>query len=147
MRLRKDKRLIYLRTLMITFGLVLGIIKLRAQDLHAIKRAVAWPSEVSTWFGILELPFLSIAVFFAFRTASALKGGLFGRGMALMAWGFLVMAFGHVHMQLEHFLHYNLFAKLFGTEGGAAMWFIALVVTWALSGLGFYKIYAASKAG
>ena len=99
-------------------------------------------------FRILELPFLFLCVFFAFKTAIALKGGVFGKGMNLMAWGFLVMAVGHLHMQLEHLPDgngINLFKWLLGDMMGQIAWFIALVVTWTLSGLGFYYIYKASK--
>ena len=97
------------------------------------------------WFGIMELPFLFIAVFFAFLTAYALKGGRFGKGMTYMAWGFLVMAVGHLHMQIEHFYGFNLFKFLLGTISGSIAWFVALVLTWGLSGLGFYSIYKASR--
>jgi hypothetical protein len=97
------------------------------------------------WFGVMELPFLFISVFFAFLTAYALKGGKFGKGMKFMAWGFLVMAVGHLHMQVEHFYGFNLFKYLLGQAGGSIAWFIALVVTWGLSGLGFWSMYKASK--
>ena len=97
------------------------------------------------WFGIMELPFLFIAVFFAFLTANALKGGRFGKGMTYMAWGFLVMAVGHLHMQIEHYYGFNLFKTIFGGFSGSIAWFAALIVTWGLSGLGFYSIYKASK--
>jgi hypothetical protein len=63
----------------------------------------AHASNMSYWFGVMELPFLFIAVFFAFLTAHALRGGRFGKGMTYMAWGFLVMAVGHLHMQIEHY--------------------------------------------
>jgi len=53
--------------------------------------AAARSSNMSYWFGVMELPFLFISVFFAFFTAYALKGGKFGKGMTFMAWGFLVM--------------------------------------------------------
>jgi hypothetical protein len=99
------------------------------------------------WFGVMELPFLFIAVFFAFLTASTLKGGKFGKGMRFMAWGFLVMAVGHLHMQIEHFYGFNLFKSVLGQISGSVAWFIALVVTWGLSGMGFYSIYKASKGG
>lgn len=101
----------------------------------------------SMWFGVLELPFLFAAVIFAFLTARALKGGIFGKGMAFMAWGFLVMGIGHLHMQIEHFTQFNLFAQLFGQRGGQMVWFVALVLTWTLSGLGFRNIYKASQGG
>lgn len=97
------------------------------------------------WFSVMELPFLFISVFFAFLTAYALRGGRFGKGMNFMAWGFLVMAVGHLHMQIEHYYGFNLFKTLLGQTSGSIAWFIALVITWGLSGLGFWSIYKASK--
>ena len=102
-------------------------------------------SATSYWFGVMELPFLFIAVFFAFMTAHALRGGKFGKGMNFMAWGFLVMAVGHLHMQIEHYYGFNLFKSVLGQISGSIAWFVALIVTWGLSGLGFYSIYKASK--
>lgn len=102
-------------------------------------------ANMSYWFGVMELPFLFISVFFAFLTAYALKGGRFGKGMTFMAWGFLVMAVGHLHMQIEHYYGFNLFKSLLGQISGSIAWFVALIVTWGLSGLGFYSIYKASK--
>jgi hypothetical protein len=99
----------------------------------------------SYWFGVMEFPFLFISVFFAFATSRTLKGGRFGKGMNLLAWGFLVMAIGHLHMQLEHFYGVNLFNTLLGPLYGSIAWFLALVITWGFSGLGFYFIYKASK--
>jgi hypothetical protein len=96
-------------------------------------------------FGIMELPFLFIAVFFAFMTAGSLKGGRFGKGMQYMAWGFLVMAIGHLHMQIEHNYGYNILQSLLGQTNGQVAWFVALMLTWGLSGMGFYSIYKASK--
>jgi hypothetical protein len=97
------------------------------------------------WFGIMELPFLFIAVFFAFLTANNMKGGRFGKGMKFMAWGFLVMAVGHLHMQIDHYYGFNLFNSLLGQVSGGILWFAALILTWALSGMGFYFIYTAGK--
>jgi hypothetical protein len=102
-------------------------------------------SNMSYWFGVMELPFLFIAVFFAFLTAYALRGGRFGKGMTYMAWGFLVMAVGHLHMQIEHYYGINIFKSVLGQISGSVAWFIALVVTWGLSGLGFWSIYKASR--
>jgi hypothetical protein len=102
-------------------------------------------SSANYWFGVMELPFLFISVFFAFLTAYALRGGKFGKGMTYMAWGFLVMAVGHLHMQIEHYYGINIFKSLLGSVSGSVAWFIALIVTWALSGLGFWSIYKASK--
>ncbi len=101
--------------------------------------------DESFWFGVMELPFLLICVVFAFMTANALKGGKFGKGMNLMAWGFLVMAVGHLHMQIDHFFHFNLFRTIFGGPGGALAWFLALVATWLLSAAGYYSMYKAGK--
>ncbi len=102
-------------------------------------------SDVSFWFGLMELPFLFICVVFAFMTANALKGGKFGKGMNLLAWGFLVMAIGHLHMQLDHFYNFNLFRSWFGGMGGSLAWFVALVITWLLSAAGYYSMYKAGK--
>lgn len=101
-------------------------------------------ADISTWFGLLELPFLVLCVFFAFLTARALKGGIFGHGMKLLAWGFLVMAVGHLHMQVETLTGVSLFRSLLGATGGAIAWFLALIVTWGLSVYAFYRIYRAS---
>ena len=96
-------------------------------------------------FGVLEIPFLLLCVYFAFRTALALKGGVFGRGMMLLAWGFSVMAVGHAHMQIEQYYGLNVFDAALGAQGGHLAWIGALVVTWALSGIGFYLIFRASR--
>ena len=77
--------------------------------------------------------------------AYALRGGRFGKGMTYMAWGFLVMAVGHLHMQIEHYYGINIFKSVLGQISGSIAWFIALVVTWGLSGLGFWSIYKASR--
>ena len=114
---------------------------LQATNTAAVVRA----SNTNYWFGVMELPFLFIAVLFAFLTANACRGGKFGKGMMLMAWGFLVMAVGHLHMQIEHYYGINIFKSVLGTMSGSVAWFIALVVTWGLSGLGFWSIYKASK--
>ncbi|HXB90907.1 MAG TPA: hypothetical protein VNU72_01400 [Puia sp.] len=106
---------------------------------------IAHSSNMSYWFGVMELPFLFISVFFAFLTAYALRGGRFGKGMTFMAWGFLVMAIGHLHMQIEHYYGINIFKSLLGQISGSIAWFVALIVTWGLSGLGFWSIYKASR--
>ncbi|HEX6958150.1 MAG TPA: hypothetical protein VF194_09210 [Ferrovibrio sp.] len=98
-------------------------------------------------FGLLELPFLFIAVIFAFRVATKLKGGAFGTGMQMLAWGFVVMAVGHLHMQIQHFTGINLFGSIFGEPGGDVVWVLALAATWGLSAYGFHQIYKAAKGG
>jgi hypothetical protein len=104
------------------------------------------PGGAELLFGVLELPFLLVGVVFAFLTAAALRGGVFGRGMTFLAWGFLVMAIGHLHMQIDALFGINLFATLLGDGLGTVVWVLALIVTWALSGLGFYSIYRVSKS-
>jgi hypothetical protein len=135
--------------------ITIGVIAVSSPEAHAqvncslmqVSNAAAatHASSMSYWFGVMELPFLFIAVLFAFLTAHAMKGGKFGKGMTFMAWGFLVMAVGHLHMQIEHYYDINIFKTLFGSISGSIAWFVALVVTWGLSGLGFYSIYKASK--
>ena len=97
------------------------------------------------WTGIIELPFLLLSVFFAFATAAKLKDGRFGKGMKLLAWGFLVMAVGHLHMQVQQFTGINVFGKLLGKNLGSLAWSLALLMTWGLSALGLYYIYNSSK--
>ena len=101
--------------------------------------------DFNMWFSLLEIPFLIFVIVLSFIVANSLKGGKFGSGMSLLAWGFLVMAVGHAHMQVEHITGYNLFNDLFGNVGGKIAWFSALLVTWGLSALGFIKIYKASR--
>ena len=96
-------------------------------------------------FSMLEIPFLILVIVLSFAVAQSLKGGKFGAGMSLVAWGFLVMAIGHIHMQIEHLTGHNLFKEMLGAEAGTFAWFAALIVTWSLSGIGFYKLYKASR--
>lgn len=105
-------------------------------------------SDVTTIFElttILELPFLIATVVFAFLVASQLKGGVFGKGMTFIAWGALVMAVGHLHMQIEMLFDFNLFQNLFGYTLGSIIWGVALLTTWSLTSYGFYSIYKSSK--
>lgn len=101
--------------------------------------------DISYWFALLELPFLLVCIFFSFKTAQALKGGALGKGMWLLAWGFLVMAVGHIAMQINHLFGFDVFKDVFGNTLGTVLWFVALVLTWGLSALGFYNIYKVSK--
>jgi hypothetical protein len=96
-------------------------------------------------FGVLELPFLFIAVYFAFVVAAKLKGGTFGLGMAYLAWGFVVMAVGHLHMQVDRYFGLNLFGSIFGPSLGDVVWIVALAITWALSAYGFLLIYRSAR--
>lgn len=103
--------------------------------------------DMTKIFGLLELPFLLVCVFYSFRTAGALKGGIFGKGMTYLAWGFLVMAVGHLAMQVHHIFGFDIFTDTLGEIGGNIAWFVALIITWGLSAFGFYKIYKVSKKG
>jgi hypothetical protein len=103
------------------------------------------PSLTDHWYSIIEIPALLAAVVFGFLTARALRGGRLGTGMQLIAWGFLVMAVGHMHMQGEAIFGFNLFSVIFGSAGGEVVWIAALLVTWTLTGLGFFRLYQASS--
>jgi len=120
------------------------ILLLQSHPEH-ISEATVGGMSLEKWFGLLELPFLIVCVFFAFKTAAALKGGVWGKGMTYLAWGFLVMAVGHLSMQLVHHYQIDIFKELLGQVGGTIAWFTALIVTWGLSALGFYSIYKISK--
>lgn len=111
---------------------------LPAQD-HA-----ASPPGGPDWLALVELPVLATAVVFGFLTAGALRGGRLGTGMILIAWGFLVMAVGHLHMQMQAVFGFDLFHALFGSAGGHGVWVAVLVVTWSLTATGFYRLYRAS---
>jgi len=127
---------------LLTIGIVSSAAALLPQESYAMDSALA---DIKTWFGIVELPFLFGAVLFGFLTASVMRGGRFGTGMALIAWGSLVMGAGHIHMQVDYLFQLNLFNNMFGKIAGSVVWVVALITAWALSGFGFYQIYSASK--
>lgn len=144
------KKLRPLLLLSLTFGILYSVpafsqVKCDLLQANNVMAGAHSSSAAGYWFGVMELPFLFISVFFAFMTAYALRGGKFGKGMSFMAWGFLVMAVGHLHMQIEHYYGFNLFRFLLGQFSGSVAWFLALILTWGLSGLGFWSIYKASK--
>lgn len=120
-------------------SLSIAVPEARAQAEHAHN------GSLDEWFAVLEVPFLIGCIVFAFLTANALKGGIFGKGMQLLAWGFLVMAVGHLHMLIEAYTGLSLFEALLGATGGSIAWMLALVLTWGLSGAAFYQMYRASK--
>jgi hypothetical protein len=144
----RTKQIFALTGLTIFFS-IYTLVSFAQADMHShvpAGNAANMKLNTSFLFSLMELPFLFITVIFAFLTASALNGGKFGKGMYLVAWGFLVMAVGHLHMQVEHFYGFNLFKSVLGDTAGSVAWFIALVMTWGLSSLGFYSIYKASKS-
>lgn len=94
---------------------------------------------------LMELPFLGVATGYSFRTARALKGGIFGRGMSLMAWGLLVMAIGHLLMISDTYFGVNVLTATLGIFIGNVVWVAALILSWALMGVGLNSIYVASR--
>jgi hypothetical protein len=99
----------------------------------------------ANWFSLLELPFLLVGVVFAFVTARALRGGAFGVGMLYIAIGTSIMGIGHLSMTADSLWGFNLFDALFGATLGPVVFVVALVLTWGLTGYGFYRIYRVSR--
>lgn len=99
----------------------------------------------SVLMGLLEIPFLGLALFFSFRTANAMRGGIFGRGMGLVAGGMLVMGIGHLLMLADTAFGVGVLNVLFGGTLSGLLWVVALVASWALTGIGFHSIYRASR--
>jgi hypothetical protein len=95
---------------------------------------------------LLEIPFLAVALVYSWRTAGAMQGGIFGRGMGLIAAGLLVMAVGHLLMLVHTALGIDVLYAVFGGTLGSVFWVIALVASWGLTGTGFHSIYKASRA-
>jgi len=100
----------------------------------------------SVLLGMLELPFLGIALFYSVRTASAMRGGIFGRGMALVAGGMLVMGIGHFLMLADSGFGMDVLTVSLGPTWSGVVWVAALVASWGLTGTGFHSIYKASRA-
>src|SRR3989441_7541212 len=98
---------------------------------------------MTTWFAVLELPFLLLATTFGFLTARALKSSVLGRGMTFIALGSLVMAVGHVIMIADQLLKEHILAALLGDVGGSWAWLVALCTSWLFYGLGFTGLYKA----
>jgi len=129
------------RSSFLLIGLLMSITVLAEHDnMHRSS-----DDQFAMMFGLMELPILILCVVFSFLTARNFKGGKFGKGMTYIAWGFLVMAIGHLHMQIEHHFGVNIFQNLMGELVGQIAWYLALLVTWGLSGYGFYSIYKMSK--
>jgi len=102
--------------------------------------------STSVLLGLLEIPFLLVALFYSWRTAAALHGGIFGRGMGLMAGGLLVMAIGHALMLVDNAFGVDVLEVTFGPTLSGVLWVIALAASWGLTGTGFHSIYKASRA-
>ena len=53
---------------------------------------------MNTWFAVLEMPFLLVAIIYGLLIARTVRSSLIGRGMTFIALGSLVMAIGHILM-------------------------------------------------
>lgn len=95
-------------------------------------------------YPLAEIPFIIFAVFVAFKMARAHRAGAYRKGMLFIAWGFVVMAIGHLHLQIEDIYGTNIFSQIFGKIGGRIAWISALIVTWSLAGYGFAKLASLS---
>jgi hypothetical protein len=114
---------------------------------HGMDMGMAYPGfDLPILLGLLEIPFLAVALLYSWRTASALHGGIFGRGMGLIAAGTLVMGIGHLLMLAHTALGVDLLSVVFGGTLGGVFWVIALLASWGLTGIGFHSIYKASRA-
>src|SRR2546428_2709657 len=102
---------------------------------------------MTTWFAVLELPFLLLATTFGFLASRALKSRVLGRGMTFIALGSLVMAVGHVIMIADQLLKEHILAALLGDVGGSWAWLVALCTSWLFYGLGFTGLYKALPMG
>src|SRR5437667_5791382 len=96
---------------------------------------------MNTWFAVLEMPFLLVAIIFGFLIAKSVRSSLIGRGMIFIALGFLVMAIGHIILMADQLLKENILVEFLGQAGGAWAWLMALCTSWLFYGLGFVEIY------
>ncbi len=94
----------------------------------------------TSWLQLLELCFLLTAVCSSFYTALVLQSAETGqistqrlaRAMFVLAFSFLIMGVGHLHMQWLHLTGTNLFHHYFGVTWGDRLWLAALMLTWLL---------------
>ena len=96
---------------------------------------------MNTWFVVLEMPFLLVAIIFGFLIARAVRSSLIGRGMTFIALGSLVMAIGHIIMIVNGLVKEQILSVILGDVGGAWAWLVALCTSWLFFGLGFVEIY------
>src|SRR5438876_2513777 len=96
---------------------------------------------MNTWFVVLEMPFLLVAIIFGFLIARAVRSSLIGRGMTFIALGSLVMAIGHIIMIVNGLVKEQILSVSLGDVGGAWAWLVALCTSWLFFGLGFVEIY------
>jgi len=95
---------------------------------------------LTSWLQLLELCFLLTAVCCSFYTALVLQAAERGqistqrlaRAMFVLAFSFLIMGVGHLHMQWLHLTGINLFHRYLGVLWGDRLWLLALMLTWLL---------------
>src|SRR5438094_7449478 len=96
---------------------------------------------MSTWFAVLEMPFLLVAIIYGLLIARTVRSSLIGRGMTFIALGSLVMAIGHIIMIVNGLVKEQILSVILGDVGGAWAWLVALCTSWLLYGLGFIQVY------
>ncbi len=121
-----------------------------------ISLAIAQPSykaspEAALRFQLLEIPILFLTVLFAVVAAISLQSKekvidkkKISKGMLALAIGYIIMGVGHLVMQTNRLMNTNVFNSLFGDTGGTFAWYIALILTWSSSCIGFYWIIQSS---
>ena len=97
------------------------------------------------WFGIVELIFLATCIYYAFKTANRLKGGVFGSGMIHIAWGFVILGVGHLISQLAYIFEADLMALILKQQQGLITELLIFVFAWGVIILGFMKIFQATR--
>ena len=96
---------------------------------------------MSTWFAVLEMPFLLVAIIYGLLIARTVRSSLIGRGMTFIALGSLVMAIGHILMIVNGLAKEQILSVILGDVGGAWAWLAALCTSWLFYGLGFIEVY------
>ncbi len=98
------------------------------------------------WFGMVEMLFLLVCIYFAFKTAHSLKGGVFESGMIHIAWGFVILAFGHGISQLAYIFEVDVLELILRQQQGKITELLIFVFAWGVLILGFMKIYQATRS-
>ena len=97
-------------------------------------------SQVDVWVELAQCAVMLLVTMVAFRTAASLKGGFFGPGMGLFAWGIAILALAQAA---------ELALRRFGVPLPPAVLEISQLVlwitSWALFGGGFHQISRASR--
>src|SRR5207249_206863 len=102
---------------------------------------------MNTWFAVLEMPFLLVAIIFGFLIAKTVRSSLIGRGMTFIALGSLVMAIGHIILMADQLLKENILVFFLGQAGGPWAWLTALCTSRLFYGLGLFEHFRQVMAG